>query len=403
MGALPFRVRVLVAGVLAAALVTAVLLVVLSAPVTGWHWARCAVLAACVVVHVELTRDVEWARRGERRRNARSPYQDFKSVWSIAAVLLLPPAAAVVVVVLSFAYAWVRMPQDDIPMAPVRWLYTSATVVLGSGGAVFVLVTAADPYTPGLPAPFWVLVTAATVRWAANYLLVVLVITWTRQPGGSPFADFREQIYSAGAVCAGVSTAVLLAVDPWFALVALGVTLTVHRSTLITEYRFKATTDQRTGLTNDSWWTEQAEAAITQARATRTPLGVLIADLDHFKAVNDEHGHLVGNEVLAAVARTISAEVRDAHDIVGRWGGEEFAVLLPNISAADLSSVAERIRRRVADCPTRAGDTVIGVTVSIGAAHHPEDGDTLHDLVTRADNAMYRAKANGRNRVQVAD
>jgi diguanylate cyclase (GGDEF)-like protein len=275
-------------------------------------------------------------------------------------------------------------------------------VVLGSWAAVVVLAAAADPFAPGAPPAFWVLALAATVRWAVNYLLVVLVITWTRPPGGSPFADFREQIYSAGALCAGVSTAVLLAADPWFGLVALGVTLTVHRSTLITEYRFKATTDQRTGLTNDSWWTEQAEAAVAQARATGSRLGVLIADLDHFKEVNDEHGHLAGNEVLAAVARIISAEVRGDHDIVGRWGGEEFAVLLPNITPADLAVVAERIRARVAGTPTRAGAATITVTVSIGAAHHPEDGTTLHDLVTSADNAMYRAKANGRNRVAAA-
>jgi len=406
MGDLPARARELVFGVVAAALLAGTVLIgtTLSAlPVTGWHWLRFATLAGCVVVHTELTRDVERRRQAERRRNDRSPYQDFKSVWNVAGVLLLPPVLALAVVVVSFGYVWLRVPQRNVPMALGRWVYTGSTVVLGSCGAVLVvLLLAPDPYAPGLPPPFWVLVLAAAVRWAGNYLLVVLVIAWSRPNGRSPFADFREQIYSVGALCAGISAAVLVAVEPALGLVVLGVTLTVHRSTLITEYRFKATTDERTGLTNDRWWTEQAAAAIARARATGTHVGVLIADLDRFKTINDSHGHLVGNEVLAAVARIISREVRDDHDVVGRWGGEEFAVLLPNISPAGLVAVAERIRKRVVDTPTPVGATTVVVTVSIGAAHFPRDGATLSDLVSSADRAMYAAKAGGRNRIHVA-
>jgi diguanylate cyclase (GGDEF)-like protein len=135
---------------------------------------------------------------------------------------------------------------------------------------------------------------------------------------------------------------------------------------------------------------------------------VLVLDLDHFKAVNDTHGHLAGDQVLAAVAGAVRAEVRE-RDLVGRFGGEEFVVLLAGPAAgaaAELEAVAERIRSRVADLrveiPTPDGPlTVSGLTVSIGGAVAPAEGADLRTLLQIGDTALYAAKRDGRNAVRI--
>jgi diguanylate cyclase (GGDEF)-like protein len=132
-------------------------------------------------------------------------------------------------------------------------------------------------------------------------------------------------------------------------------------------------------------------------------------DLDHFKDVNDHHGHIAGDLVLSAVADALRAEVRD-HDLVGRFGGEEFVVLLAGVEvAADdgVLAIADRIRAHIAslrvEIPTPDGPlTVEGLTVSIGAAVHPGHGEDVGTLMQAADAALYAAKRAGRNTVRLA-
>jgi diguanylate cyclase (GGDEF)-like protein len=137
---------------------------------------------------------------------------------------------------------------------------------------------------------------------------------------------------------------------------------------------------------------------------------VLVIDLDHFKAVNDRHGHLAGDEVLAAVADALRGEVRE-RDLVGRFGGEEFVVLLGPLGpeeegATELAAVAERIRSRIAalrvQMPTPDGPlTVGGLSASVGAALYPEHGRDVRSLLHVADTALYAAKRAGRNVVRM--
>jgi diguanylate cyclase (GGDEF)-like protein len=137
---------------------------------------------------------------------------------------------------------------------------------------------------------------------------------------------------------------------------------------------------------------------------------VLVLDLDHFKAVNDTHGHLAGDHVLTAVADVLRDEVRE-RDLVGRFGGEEFVVMLAGLGgrgSAEIEAVAERIRRRVADLrveiPTPDGPlTVRGLSVSVGCAVMPDSGAELRDLLEVADRALYAAKGAGRNAVRMGN
>jgi two-component system, cell cycle response regulator len=158
-------------------------------------------------------------------------------------------------------------------------------------------------------------------------------------------------------------------------------------------------TDELTGVLNRATVMGQLQRALENARRTGQPLCVIMADLDHFKAVNDHHGHLVGDEVLRGVAARVKAAVRE-FDFVGRFGGEEFLLVLENTSLHTARQVAERVRRRVSDGPLHCDAAEIAMTLSQGLTE-ARAGDGPEGLIDRADRAMYRAKQSGRNCVVV--
>jgi diguanylate cyclase (GGDEF)-like protein len=170
------------------------------------------------------------------------------------------------------------------------------------------------------------------------------------------------------------------------------------------EFRHKtaALVDPLTGLANRRAFLHEAEAVAQRRAKAREPLSVLLADLDRFKAVNDAFGHAIGDRVLQVFADTIQRTLR-AHDVSGRLGGEEFAFTLPGASAQDAAQVAERIRLRFADAALTIGEHAVASTVSIGVASTSAPMANVADLLAVADRALYRAKAEGRDRVVVID
>ena len=161
-----------------------------------------------------------------------------------------------------------------------------------------------------------------------------------------------------------------------------------------------AVTDQLTGLHNRRYMTSQLDALVRRAAAGGDPVAVLVIDIDHFKKVNDSFGHAVGDEVLREFAVRLASNVR-AIDLPVRFGGEEFVVVMPDTELDHAHRIAERIRLHVAGSPFRVmgGEELLTVTISIGVAASLGEADTPAELVKRADEAMYEAKAKGRNRV----
>lgn len=161
-----------------------------------------------------------------------------------------------------------------------------------------------------------------------------------------------------------------------------------------------AVTDQLTGLHNRRYMTGQLEALMRRSVAGGEPVAVLMIDIDHFKTVNDSFGHDVGDEVLREFAVRLASNVR-AIDLPVRHGGEEFVVVMPDNDLEAARRVAERIRLHVAGSPFRVmnGEELLTVTISIGVAASSGAGDSSHALVKRADEAVYVAKSQGRNRV----
>lgn len=173
------------------------------------------------------------------------------------------------------------------------------------------------------------------------------------------------------------------------------------------ELRRMATTDPLTGLNNRRRFMELAEVEMARLRRYGRAVSVLMLDIDRFKAINDTHGHAVGDHVLVRLAEVCRGELRDT-DHIGRLGGEEFAIILPETPLASAAEVAERLRQRLALAevpivPGNRGQGCLRMTVSIGVAMCGDEDASIERALGRADRALYEAKAAGRNRIVVSD
>ena len=170
-------------------------------------------------------------------------------------------------------------------------------------------------------------------------------------------------------------------------------------------YAFQANHDHLTSLFNRLAISDRVEAEVAQANQSNFPLSLALLDIDHFKVVNDRHGHVAGDRALRHIAQIITETVRPC-DWVGRWGGEEFLVVLSHTSLDDAAHIAERVRTQIANCPLRLSDgTELRLTVSIGVTSTglPAEGaGDREDLFQQADTALYAAKHAGRNQVNCA-
>jgi two-component system, cell cycle response regulator len=165
-----------------------------------------------------------------------------------------------------------------------------------------------------------------------------------------------------------------------------------------------ATHDSLTGLWNRGAVLDLLRREVSRRKRTKDPLGVIMADIDHFKKINDTHGHLIGDAVLQEVARRLAANVRP-YDVAGRYGGEEFLIILPGCNADSSVIGAERLRHSIADQPIETSVGSIPVTLSLGLAsveQAKEETPNSETFLRDADEALYAAKAGGRNRVEAA-
>jgi diguanylate cyclase (GGDEF)-like protein len=179
--------------------------------------------------------------------------------------------------------------------------------------------------------------------------------------------------------------------------------LQAHQETLrgmMRQLEDLASTDELTGLYNRRHFLRKAEAELSRLRAGHQS-GLALIDLDYFKRVNDQHGHAVGDRVLQTFASVARSCLRDG-DILARYGGEEFVLLLPNTDAEQFSACCERLREAFANAPLPEGAKQAGhLSLSVGLTLLRE-GDYLDESLQRADDALYRAKGNGRNRCETS-
>lgn len=218
----------------------------------------------------------------------------------------------------------------------------------------------------------------------------------------------RELVRSQDGVLVAVdgrrtSAQVSMSPLPWDGLPVIYVLINDVTALKESEERLRrlSITDPLTGAFNRRHFFEVAEQEVTRARRYGRPIGLLALDIDHFKRINDTHGHAVGDEALRLFTESCRGILR-TNDLLGRMGGEEFAVLLPETDTDGARLVAERIRRRTAELAVPAGTATVRVTVSIGIASCQAGERSVDAMLSCADEALYLAKAAGRNRVIAA-
>jgi diguanylate cyclase (GGDEF)-like protein len=252
------------------------------------------------------------------------------------------------------------------------------------GTALFTLIVSYLSWRGGNRAAGWFLIAWACL--SAFQILTALRLLHAR-------ADDAEGLLYYGLAPSMVAAAVLI---------ALGTSDRVRQQTLaLTDAERRAQTDPLTGVLNRRSLIERLDAACIRAQARALPISVLFIDLDHFKQINDTHGHAAGDACLAGIIAPIQAELRQS-DVIGRYGGEEFVVILSGADAASARPIAERICRRVAEVRIEGFHTPIRLTCSIGMASSDTLGVWGQHLIAHADMAQYAAKRSGRNQVQVA-
>ena len=358
-------------------------------------------LLGCTALSVELTR-----KSGEQG----GVIKDVQGVWELPAAVLLPPLYALLVPIVRIALVQFR-----IRRAPVyRRVFSGAAISLSYGAASvtfhgldgLVLPTLGGTLSRGV---VWTLVIAASVlvKEAVNKSLVIAAVKSSAPATSIRIEVFgREPLYNdAAEICIGVLVAYGMAGNPLLAFAALPVVTLLQRSLRHVQLLNDSRADSKTGLLNAATWEREATAEVGRAVRTRTSLAVAILDIDRFKVINDTYGHLVGDQVLKEIARVLDSLLRD-YDHAGRFGGEEFSLLLPQTRAVDAFRIAERVRANIAGLsiivPGATGGERVHVTVSIGVAALDSGSKREYsELMAAADAALYRAKSGGRDQVQM--
>ena len=342
-------------------------------PSASWGAGRTAlVLVLCAVLQAELAR--------HRASHAvDTPAVSTMAVWIVGAALILPPAAVLVVSAALHAHELFRGPRRGPHLG---------RVLAGTAGAALASLVSA---------------TASGVLAALLYLAVA--------GGPSLLREARRRVLDAhhrgslgdSITCAALG--VLLGLSAQHSLLAIPLLVLpvayLQRAARGRALRHAAAHDPKTQLWNHAAWQELSSAALA---SHRTRSAVLMVDLDHFKRLNDTYGHQAGDDVLASVAHVLQTTTR-RNDIVARFGGEEFSILLPGVTEEQACQAAERIRDQIAALTVittnlHGRPTVIrDVTASIGVAMSHDAGACVDDLLVNADRWLYEAKESGRNRV----
>ncbi|RBQ17471.1 GGDEF domain-containing protein [Spongiactinospora rosea] len=348
-----------------------------------------AALMACGAVCIEASRRLGMPAGVSR---------DLLSAWWLPVALLLPPFYALLAPIPLQILLQTRVRQTVI----YRRVCSSAAIGLAGLTASLVFhgnVEELSELRAATPSALGMAVVSALLFTVINTALIAIAAHLADPDVGWRAVLWnRESLLLDGVeLCLGVLVGLACGLNVALLALTLPPVVLLQRSLLHAQLQAAARTDPKTGLLNAATWQREADTEIVRARRTGDTLGLLIIDIDHFKRVNDQYGHLVGDQVLIEVANVLRAQLRE-YDVVGRFGGEEFVVLLPGADTAEARRVAERLRQRIGCMAVPTDHEVITVTVSVGVAISNVHGDDLLDLLAAADLALYRAKELGRNR-----
>ena len=379
------------------ATVVIVAIAVAVADPTSTDLARLATLAGLAAVCTEsvayFSRLRHWLG-GDRVR------ADNLSVWTVAAALLVPAGYAGLLTALGSAYVVLRTGRGQ-GLRAYREVFSAATATLGILAASATYHAISELVPSNEPVRALAIVTAVLTSAVLSLcLLTAGIVLVVRPPTLRSVLPNRDvAAFEIASLIVGALTADVIRHTAWLApamLILLGV---LQRSAMVSVLEVEAGTDDKTGLLTAGAWRRLADRHLARTSHAGEPSSLLLIDLDHFKQVNDTHGHLAGDEALRSVAECLRNDLR-GHDAVGRYGGEEFVVLLPGIDRAGALGIALRLTACIRGLTFSRG---MRLTASIGVAISSEAARTLDDLIATADVALYAAKASGRDQVRFSD
>lgn len=327
------------------------------------------------------------------------------TVFFFAGLLLLSPFMFVLLVAIPHLAEMLKayVEQKKLPFSWHVQLFNIAVHIIAGLTAQWFYFTLNVNLFKTLPVGSFLVVTVAALSYVVvNHLLVGLAMvvvagmTWRESgvlAGENLITDF-VLLYM------GYAVSVLWEINPWLIIPALAPLVLMYRALLVPKLTQEAQTDGKTGLLNPRYFSQRFAEELENARRLQEPLALLMADLDLLRVINNTYGHLGGDAVLAGVGRIIQASISD-HELAGRFGGEEFAIVLPGLDQEEARAFAERIRTKIETTGfvSATASTPICATMSFGIACFPTDGDTMNNLLHQADVAVYHAKLLGRNRV----
>jgi diguanylate cyclase (GGDEF)-like protein len=380
-------------------------LTIFAATQTTWHaddLAKFVLLLGCGMVSVAATPRTAYIPGGMTR--------DFLTVWVLPVAILLPPVYAMLTPIPLQILTQFRVHRGVV----YRRVFTVAAIAAAYGAASLVFRAfpasfAGHAIGSGTHAlTFTVAVALCEIIGGRGHQLLVMAgikltdptvrfvdLEFNREALQGDFAEFDL----------GVLITVVVAVNPALAVFAVPTVLLVRRFMMHAQLLAQSRVDTKTGLLNASTWEREASIEIARAVRTGTPLALALVDIDHFKAVNDTYGHLVGDKALRAVTDALQSQLR-SYDLAGRFGGEEFAILLPHAHEVDALHVAERLRAHIAAMSIPVGNdpgsgSAVRVTISVGVASLDGASRELTDMLAAADAALYYAKETGRNKTHM--
>jgi diguanylate cyclase (GGDEF)-like protein len=377
---------------------------IINTDLTRPHFERLAVLLTLWVIFEEFSHRVAQLRV----RLAAYGHVDMTSVWTFAAALALPPSLTVLLCVVVLGYAWLRHERRS-GMRAYRQVF-GAAVVIGSCliARLVMNLFIADVSMSEHAAVAIIAVLAAMLSYAAvNFGVLFIAIFLAVRPEKlrQLLENLQDVTLEFATLCLGGLTALALVGQPLLSVLVLPPLFVLQRSVLTKQLEIAATTDAKTGLLNAATWQHVAQRELARASREHEPAALLIIDMDNFKLVNDNHGHIAGDAVLKAVGNCLADELRQ-YDAIGRFGGEEFVALLSGVDELLAVGISERIRQGIETLQVATGINgqlpLIGLSASIGISCFQEHGEELEELLHAADSALYAAKRAGRNRVVVS-
>lgn len=326
-------------------------------------------------------------------------------VFYFAGVMLLNPLLFICLVMIPLAAEWAnaRLKRGEHLRAWYIQPFNMGMHIIAGSIAHLVLVRLNNStILPFVPSPVFGVAAAVTTYLLVSQSLLAVVLILARD------MTLRETgIYSIEnllpefiMLCVGITVAVLWRVSPWVVTPALLPLFLMYRALTIPQLKQEAQTDGKTGLLNARHFNKMFLEEIERAKRFDRPVALIMADLDLLRNINNTYGHLAGDAVLTGIGKVIRKTIRE-FDIAGRFGGEEFAILLPEAGPDEAWVLAERVRQAIAAATfeVQTSTSPLQATISLGVACFPQDATAANDLIHEADVAVYQAKLQGRNRV----